>query len=194
MRGRVGLGVGLAAIAVAGCAGEREAPRAGASAPASPHMALLRPEFGEQDAGKPVWKAKADRAVYRPDAKVADLTGVDARFFEDGRAVTRGRAPTAVWRQAERDLRLAGGVTLESLGTKAGVGAREARWDPASGRLLATGGVKFWQGANRLQAADLRADRALRRVELRGGVHGQFALGPGTGGALAGSTGGRATR
>lgn len=185
--------VGAAMAWTSGCAGagEGEAPPVARSAPASPLVALERAEFGEQEAGKPVWKATAARAVLKPagsvggaagaaDAKVVDLSEVEARFFEDGRAVTRGRSPQAVWRQAEHDLRLTGGVTLEAIDDKAGVAAHEARWDPATGRLLAKGSVRFWQGANRLTAPELRADRTLRRVELQGGVHGVFALGAGT--------------
>ncbi len=188
--------VGAAMAWASGCSGvgEREAPQAAASGPASPLVSLDRAEFGEHDAGAPVWKATAARAAFRPDAKVVDLVAVDARFFEDGRAVTRGRSPQAVWRQAEHDLSLSGGVTLEAVNDKAGVAAREARWDPATGRLLATGGVRFWQGANRLTAPELRADRALRRVELTGGVHGVFALGAGTRQLFDLSTGARRQR
>lgn len=180
----------------AGCAGagEREVPRSAASGPASPLVSLDRAEFGEQEGGKPVWKATATRAAFRPDEKVVDLVEVEARFFEDGRAATRGRAPQAVWRQAAHDLSLAGGVTLEALEDKAGVAAHAARWDPATGRLLATGDVRFWQGANRLTAPQLRADRTLRRVELAGGVHGVFALGAGTRQLFDLSTGARRPR
>ena len=183
----------LAGMAIAwatGCAeaGEREAPVAAASGAPSPMVSLDRVEFGEQQAGQPVWKAVAAHAAVRPaapeggaaGARIVDLVHVEARFFEDGRAVTRGKAPQAIWRQAEHDLKLSGGVTLEAVDDKAGVAAREARWDPATGRLLATGGVRFWQGANKLTAPDLRADRTLRRVEMHGGVRGVFALGSGT--------------
>lgn len=191
MRGR--LVVGAAVAWATGCAGEpaREAGPVSTAGPASPAIALEGVEFGEQENGQPVWKARAKRAAFQPvgsadgaagapDAKVVDLDDVEARFYEDGKPVTRGRSPEAVWRQAEHDILLAGGATLEALDDKAGVAAREARWDPATGRLLATGGVRFWQGANVLTAAELRADRTLRRVELLGGVRGAFALGAGT--------------
>ena len=184
MRARILLGAVVAWASGCAGAGDREAASPAPSGPASPMVTLDRAEFGEQELGQPVWKATAAHAAFQVGdasaAKVVDLTDVDARFYEDGEAVTRGRAPHAVWRQAEHDLRLAGGVTLEALGDKAGVAAREARWDPTSGRLLATGGVRFWEGSNALTAPDLRADRTLRRVELRGGVRGVFALGPGT--------------
>lgn len=158
-------------------------------------MAMERPEIGESDNGQPVWSAKAARATYRTDAKVADLVAVEAGFYEQGKLVTRGKAPGAVWREAGRELALTGGATLESATAHAGVAAKTARWDAAAGRLRAEGGVRFWQGANTLTAHALKADRALQRVELTGGVVGRFALGPGTVAAPARSTGtGRAGR
>ena len=53
---------------------------------------------------------------------------------------------------------------------------------------MAEGGVAFQQGANRLTAARLNGDRALRRVALDGGVRGTFALGSGTIALWSGST------
>ena len=173
------MGVVAAAVA-AGCARAMPPERAASSAPGGPQVSLEHPEFGESAGGQPVWTATAARAHYGPDAQVADLQAVEARFYEDGRLVTRCAAPAATWRQAAHDLRLSGGITLASVASAGGVAAREARWDPGAGRLRAEGGVRFWQGHNELQAQTLRADRALRRVELVGGVRGRFALGPGT--------------
>jgi hypothetical protein len=143
-------------------------------------VTLERPEFGESADGQPVWTAKAARARYQTDAKVADLEAVEAGFYEGGKLVTRAKAPGAVWREVNRELALIGGATLQATTGRAGVEARAARWDAAAGRLHADGGVRFWQGANSLSAEALQADRALRRVELTGGVVGRFVLGPGT--------------
>ena len=143
-----------------------------------PGLQLERAEFSEASRGGQLWRVQARRATYRARGGVAVLEGIQATFFEAGRPVTRGGAPQATFDQPRHDLRLAGGLRLETLDGKAGVQAEEARWDPASGRLDTGGGVAFWQGPNRLTANRLWADRSLRRVELRGRVRGALRLGP----------------
>ncbi|MEB3329107.1 MAG: LPS export ABC transporter periplasmic protein LptC [Candidatus Sericytochromatia bacterium] len=174
----------LAAMALtAAC---RPEPRAEDRA-RGPGITLDRPEFSEAAAGRTLWMARAAQATYRAGPGVASLERVQATFFEEGRPVTRAEAPWASYDHAARDLRLGGGLTLRTLDGRAGVTARDARWDPASGRLVTSGGVAFWQGPNRLTAGRLWADRALRRVELRGRVRGTIALEPAL---LAGRRGG----
>jgi LPS export ABC transporter protein LptC len=139
---------------------------------------LERPVFSEAASGRTLWTASAARATYRTGPRLASLERVEADFFEGGRPVTRATAPWASYDHAAHDLRLGGGLTLRSLDGRAGVSARDARWDPAQGRLVTGGGVAFWRGPNRLTATGLWADRTLRRVELRGQVRGALVLEP----------------
>ncbi|MEB3223832.1 MAG: LPS export ABC transporter periplasmic protein LptC [Candidatus Sericytochromatia bacterium] len=171
------LGLSMVAAVLAACR-PAPGPEGGVSASDGPGVTLEKPEFSETAAGQPLWTVAAFRAHYRAGPKVASLERVEARFYESGRPVSRASAPWATYDHAAHDLRLGGGLQLRTLDGRAGVDARDARWDQAEGRLLTGGGVSFWHGANRLTATTLRADRALRRVELSGRVRGAISLEP----------------
>lgn len=140
-------------------------------------MALEGAELKETVAGQTVWQLKAARIDYHGAAGRAELTDIQAQFFENGRLVSACRAPRATFYPGDRRLLLTGGIRMESRVIDAGFEAREATWSPALGRLSVRGKVRFWRGASTLVASRLDADRALQRIEL-GEVQGHLVLRP----------------
>lgn len=173
------LGAGLFA-----CKPGQPAPQASGSLPPA-GVELDGAALTEMKDGEKVWELHAEHAGYGAASQLATLRAVVTRFWEDGAVVSECRAPQARFDLANRRLTLSGGVRLSSADQKSGFSAAQAVWNPADGRLDATGDVHFWRGPNRLHAAQLSADRAVRRVELAGGIRGVAVLGPsGTTGSL----------
>jgi LPS export ABC transporter protein LptC len=159
-----------------GCAADRTEEAASPTPPASPHVALEGVRIKEGAGNQQVWELEATHVRYRPDGRVADMQEVQARFYEDGKVVSRATAPAAELRLGDRHFTLSGGIHLRTPDGTSGFEAGDASWHPDASRLEAHGPVRFWRPGGGLQAAHLHADRALRRVELGGGVNIRAAL------------------
>ncbi|MDB5096228.1 MAG: hypothetical protein JWM80_649 [Cyanobacteria bacterium RYN_339] len=158
----------LVACLLVGCAEEK--PRAVAP-PASPHVALEGVSLAEGVGDKKVWSLEADRIDYLPDGRVANLQNVKAGFYEHGTLVSKGVAPVAQLRVGERRFGLSK-VRVTSPAGETGFESKDAAWRPDTGKLEATGPVKYWRPIGKIEAGGLKADRGLKKVELVGGVHG----------------------
>jgi LPS export ABC transporter protein LptC len=142
----------------------------------SPHVELQGARVAEGVGRDKVWELAADRIVYRQEFETAKLAGVKATFFENGRLVSRGEAPSAALSASKHRFELTGGIQVESEDRRSGFTSNGASWEPANGRLVAKGPVSYWGPAAKLNATSLKADRALGQIELAGGVHGTLAL------------------
>lgn len=158
----------LAACLLTACAEEK--PRAVAP-PASPHVALEGVSLAEGTGKDKVWSLEAAQIVYKPDGKVADLKDVKAGFYERGALVSKGVAPAAQLRVGERRFGL-NQVRITSPDGATGFESKDAAWRPDTGRLEASGPVKYWRPIGKIEAGALKADRGLKQVQLEGGVHG----------------------
>lgn len=156
------------ACLLAACAEEKPRPVA---SPASPHVALEGVSLAEGTGKAKVWSLEAARIIYKPDGKVADLQDVKAGFYERGALVSKGTAPGAQLRVGERRFGL-NQVKITSPDGSTGFEARDAAWRPDTGKLEASGPVKYWRPIGKIQAGGLKADRGLKQVHLEGGVHG----------------------
>jgi LPS export ABC transporter protein LptC len=164
----------LAALLLAACAEEK--PRAMAP-PASPHVALEGVSLAEGTGERRVWSLEAQHIDYRPDGKVAALQNVKAAFYEKGALVSKGTAPAAQLRVGERRFGLSK-VRISSPDEATGFESEDAAWRPDTGKLEAAGPVKYWRPIGKIEAGGLKADRALKQVQLVGGVHGILKVRP----------------
>ena len=173
---RCALWISLTAIALSGCFSSAPEETAAESPRPSPGITLEGAELTETRDGKKIWDLKAEQVAYMTSPRVAELTGVKTRFYEDGQVVSTGTAPRARFHLGDRKLELTGGIEVIGEGGKAGFSAAAVTVVPDPGHLTAEGDVTFVRGPNRLGASRLVADRALRRVALDGGVVGRFSL------------------
>lgn len=132
-------------------------------------------EFSE---GAKLWDLTADEVHYDPDSQVANLKGIQARFWEGGRVVSTAVSPTAVLDSRTRDLRMGGGIRVDSALANTQVRADQVVWQAASQSLHASGSVTFQRGPSRLMGPALWANRSLMKVRMGSPVRAQIGLEP----------------
>lgn len=152
-------------------------PRPQASAP-PPAIAFRGVDLVEFSEGTKLWDLRAERVHYDPDSQVANLDGITARFWEGGRLVSTAVSPTAVLDSRTRDLRMRGGIRVDSAIANTQVRAEEVIWQAASQSLQAKGDVVFQRGPSRLEGPELWADRSLMKVRMGSPVRARIALEP----------------
>lgn len=145
---------------------------------APPAIEFSGVDLVEFSAGTKLWDLKAEAVHYDPDGQVANLTGIQARFWEDGRVVSTAVSPTAVLDSRTRDLRMGGGIRVDSAIANTQVRADEVVWQAASQSLQAKGDVTFQRGPSRLEGPALWADRSLMKVRMGSPVRARIALEP----------------
>lgn len=145
---------------------------------APPAIEFSGVDLVEFDAGSKLWDLKAVSVHYDPDLQVANLSGIEARFWEGGRVVSTAVSPTAVLDSRTRDLRMGGGIRVDSAIANTQVRADEVIWQAASQSLHAKGDVTFQRGPSRLEGPALFADRSLMKVRMGSPVRARIALEP----------------
>lgn len=130
-------------------------------------------EFSE---GAKLWDLTAESVHYDPDSQVANLNGIEAHFWEGGRIVSTAVSPTAILESRTRDLKMVGGIRVESALANTQVRADQMIWQAASQSLHASGSVTFQRGPSRLMGPALWADRSLMKVRMGSPVRAQIGL------------------
>jgi LPS export ABC transporter protein LptC len=134
-----------------------------------------RVEVGEivvaDPAGKRVWRASAQSIDWDYDKQQAVLRDVQCQFIEDGKLALEARAPLVTAYTGERRVALEGGVTARAPATQTSLRADRLQWNVEDKEVYATGNVKYVRGNIALTGPRLRADLALKRARLEGGVH-----------------------
>lgn len=169
--------VGLCAWWGGGLIARWAMPRA-QDTPPPPVIEFNGVDLTEYSGGSKLWDLKAEAVHYDPDTQVASLKGILARFWEGGRIVSTAVSPTAVLDSRTRDLRMGGGIRVESTLANTQVRADEVLWQAASQSLQASGSVTFQRGASRLMGPALWADRSLMKVRMGSPVRALIGLEP----------------
>ncbi len=169
--------IGVVAWWGAGLVARWTQPRAQASPP-PPAIEFRGVDLVEFTEGTKLWDLRAERVHYDPDSQVANLDGITARFWKGGRLVSTAVSPTAVLDSRTRDLRMKGGIRVDSAIANTQVRADEVVWQAASQSLQASGDVTFQRGPSMLTGPELRADRSLMKVQMGSPVRARIALEP----------------
>jgi len=158
----------LVSLLLSSCQAKRPAS---APDPSLPPGTILRGlELIEYEEDHRLWDLRAEEVTVAPGSTHAYMTKTTARFWSNGKPVSRMSAPSAAVDATTRQFALAGGVVGESLARPARIQASEVKWSPEGSILEARGGVLFTRGRDRLESPELRADQALSRVHLGPGV------------------------
>lgn len=152
-------------------------PRA-VDTPPPPAIEFRGVDLVEYAEGSKVWDLTAEAVHYDPEGQLANLTGIRAHFWEGGRVVSTAVSPRAVLDSRSRDLRMRGGIRVDSALANTQVRADEVLWQAASQSLRASGDVTFQRGPSRLAAPALWADRSLMRVRMGSPVTARIGLEP----------------
>jgi LPS export ABC transporter protein LptC len=145
---------------------ERAARTTAHATSSPPAIGLRGVDLIEYGAGSKLWDLKASEVSYDPDGRVATLHDIRARFWEQGRVVSTAQSPLAVFDTRGRDLRMQGGIRVDSTVEDGHIAAREVVWSAASQSLHASGDVQFQRGPSWVRAPELWGNRSLRRVRL----------------------------
>ena len=174
----------LAAVGLTGCAQKRAAQTTGAdkrTAPTSmtqekPRREIaLRAEFQEarllwdDEKGRRVWEARFDDAVASGASgdTVAELHGVKASLYEDGKVVSSLIAPRVIADSRSGEVRAAGGVTITSALDGASVRSDRVTWKSREDKMYGAGAVRMTRGNISIAANTFEADSALRTATLK---------------------------
>lgn len=105
--------------------------------------------------GRVVWKLTADAIEADADGKAAQVTNIEAVFYEDGGRELKLTAPHAKYDMTSKDLAIDGGVKVE---TSDGIRltSREVVWMSEKETLAAVGDAELSREAERLRVT---ADR-----------------------------------
>ncbi|HEY9854175.1 MAG TPA: LPS export ABC transporter periplasmic protein LptC [Stenomitos sp.] len=171
------LAIGLAAWWGAGLVTRWSRPRP-QDAPPPPAIEFRGVDLVEFSEGAKVWDLNAESVHYDPDSKVANLKGIQAHFWEGGRVVSTAVSPTAVLDSRTHDLRMGGGIRVDSALANTQVRADQVIWRAASQSLQASGSVTFQRGPSRLMGPTLWADRSLMKVRMGSPVRALIGLEP----------------
>lgn len=169
--------LGLGAWWGAGLVTRWTQPRA-QQTPPPPALTFRGVDLVEFSAGSKLWDLQAVDVHYDPDSQVANLSGIQARFWEGGRVVSTAVSPRAVLDSRTRDLVMSGGIQVDSALANTQVRADEVVWQAASQVLHAKGSVTFQRGPSRLTGPALWADRSLMRVRMGSPVRARIGLEP----------------
>lgn len=145
------------------------------SAPHEPFAgAHGRVEVGEiviaDPAGKRLWRASAQSIDWDYDKQQAVLHGVKCVFTENDKPTLEAQAPLVKADIKRREVVLEDGVTARSLITRTSLRADRMEWKAKDKEVYATGNVKYARGDFVITGERLRADLALKRARLVGGV------------------------
>lgn len=145
---------------------------------APPALEFRGVDLVEFSAGAKVWDLKAVDVHYDPDSQVANLNGIQARFWEGGRVVSTAESPRAVLDSRTRNLVMSGGIRVDSALANTQVRADEVVWQSASQSLHASGSVTFQRGPSQLTGPALWANRSLMKVRMGSPVRARIGLEP----------------
>lgn len=120
----------------------------------------------------PLWEIKAKRAAYSRDRKIAQVTGLEGIFFDDGKKVLRVKAPIGEIRTDERTILLKGGVKGLALERGTTLNADQMLWTPEKKIVTAEGSVVLFDPKQQVEVTGKRmiGDIAIKSVTLDGGV------------------------
>lgn len=138
----------------------------GSPSSAPPALTFKGVDLVEYAAGAKLWDLNADHVEYDPDHEVSHLSGIRARFYEQGRVVSTATSPVAVFRSGSRDLRMRGGIEVDSQVANTHVTADEVVWQSRTQQLHASGSVMFQRGPSRVAGPELWGSRSLEQVRM----------------------------
>ena len=120
----------------------------------------------------PLWEIKAKRAEYSRDRKIAQVTGLEGIFFNEGKKVLRVQAPVGEIRTDERTVLLKGGVKGLALERGTTLNAEQMLWTPEKKIVTAEGSVVLFDPKQQTEVTGKRmvGDIAIKSVTLDGGV------------------------
>lgn len=164
--GGIAAGLLVVLLALGALRWSQAGPRPAPSPTAPPGTVFRQMHLVEYAGGARLWDLDAQHVHFDGDAQRAVLQGIQARFWDHGRVVSRARAPRALLDTHSRDLRLVGGIHVGAEGQDSRVEAESVVWSAASHSLHAQGAVMFQQGPSMVRAPELWADPSLRKVLL----------------------------
>ena len=120
--------------------------------------------------GARLWRASAATIEWDYDKQQAVLHDVNCVFSEKDKPTLEAQAPLVKADIKRREVVLEGGVTARSLITRTSLRADRMEWKAKDKEVYATGNVKYARGDFVITGERLRADLALKRARLVGGV------------------------
>jgi hypothetical protein len=177
--------VTLACCLLGGCAPKIEkvieppAPAAKSAPPAEapqPEKVTVSTKFQkagiswDDDKGRRVLEAgftEASAQEVNGDAQ-AELKGVKATLYKDGRPASILYAPTVTADSAKKEIKAGGGVKIVSKANNTSALCESVVWKSGESKLVGTGGVKLTMGNITISAAGFEADTALKKAKFSG--------------------------
>lgn len=122
------------------------------------------------EAGKVMWKVKAEQVTYSPDQKIAEVTNPDGELYQDGKAVYQVQAQRGEVRRDGDRIFLRGSVVATDLESGAILRGNELEWQPRKDLLIVRGNVQGTHPELQASANEARASNRRRQVELIGQI------------------------
>lgn len=122
------------------------------------------------EAGKVMWKVKAEQVTYSPDQKIAEVTNPDGELYQDGKAVYQVQAQRGEVRRDGDRIFLRGSVVATDLESGAILRGNELEWQPRRDLLIVRGNVQGTHPELQASANEARASNRRRQVELTGQI------------------------
>lgn len=139
-----------------------------------PKKSLLNAKFKhagitwDDEKGNRLWEAAFKEAVASQtgDDAVIELSGVKAKLYRDGKAVSNLVAPKVIADSRTKEIKASGGVTLTSASQGASARSGSLTWRSKTGKVLGTGGVKMIRGNISIEANSFESDTALKKAKF----------------------------
>jgi LPS export ABC transporter protein LptC len=122
------------------------------------------------DAGRTLWKVKAQQATYSPDQKVANVRNPDGDIYQDGKAIYHIQAERGEVLQNGDRIFLRGQVVATDLKSGAVLRGDELEWRPKPDLLIVRGNLRGTHTKLKMSANQARLQNKQRRMELLGKV------------------------
>lgn len=122
------------------------------------------------DAGKVMWKVKAEQVTYSPDQKVAEVTNPDGELYQEGKAVYRVQGEKGEVRKDGDRIFLRGNVVATDIQSGAILRGNELEWLPRRDLLVVRGNVRGTHPELQASANEARVSNRQRQVELTGAI------------------------
>lgn len=116
--------------------------------------------------GQVLWEVRANQARYSRDRKLAKLSDVKGKLFQDGKVVYEITAKQGEVEQNGQVLKVSGNLRAKDLREKMEFQGGSATWEPAKFQLQMKGGVTLNHPQAKIQSQEAVAFSRDRRVEM----------------------------
>ena len=161
----------IAIVGTSGCVPESKPKPKQSPAVVEAKLELDNLSFQQVDKqGKPLWKVRAQKGVYSPDKKRAQVTNLDGDFYQDGQIVLHVTAKVGEVEQSGEKVILRGDVVTKETRNQLILIGQEVEWQPKADLLIIQGKVQANQPKFQVNADEGRYFSRKQQLDLSGKI------------------------